>query len=96
MNFPSSDEDADDSSPENHEDDDDKAMILATSFKGKAEKMAVIAANPLATFDNPVYALTGGAGLPQNGVDDSGQEADMEKEDLAMIGKPLYEDDIEL
>lgn len=93
IRFPSSDED---DSPENHEDDDDKAMILATSFKGKAGETTVTAADPLTTFDNPVYVLTGGVGLPRNGVAGSDPGADMEKEDLAMIGKPLYEDDIEL
>jgi hypothetical protein len=72
-------------------------MILATSFKGKTEAEKVMP-NP-STFDNPVYALTGGVGIPTSKHKDmtsSHPDADVEKEDLAMIGSPLYESDIEL
>ena len=85
--------------PGNDEDDDDRAMILATSFKGTNGDTSTAAKPPLSTFDNPIYALTGGKGLPPNGAPhyvEPDQEPDMTKEDIDMIGKSLYEDDIEL
>ena len=85
---------SDESSPgRNQQDDDDQAKILATSFKqSDIHPPTASAANPMTTFDNPVYAATKGAGLPRLELD----EDEIVKEDLAMIGKPLYEDDIEL
>ena len=76
-----------------HDTDDDQARILATSFKPSDDVHApsTTTANPMTTFDNPVYAATKGRGIPTVVYD-----TEFEKEDLAMIGKPLYEDDIEL
>lgn len=73
-------------------------MILATSFKGNNGEFTA-APKPVSSFDNPVYALTGGKGLPRTSTTPShnyDQEPDMTKEELAMIGRPLGEDDIVL
>ncbi len=74
--------------------DSDQAKILATSFKqSDIHPPSTTAANLMTTFDNPTYAATGGVGVHR--VEPMDPE-EIEKEDLAMIGKPLYEDDIEL
>lgn len=86
VTFISSDEDADDTT-------DDQAKILATSFKSNSDEEPAVRSNPLTTFDNPVYDLLDGKGLQSVGPD---PESEQVKEDLSMIGKPLYEDDIEL
>lgn len=80
---PFSDHNAD----ENQNREDDKAKILSTSFKTELEEPA-LATNSMTTFANPVY----GSGLSPS----SDTESEIIKEDLAMIGKPIYEEDIEL
>ena len=76
--------------------EDDKARILATSFKAKDDEDAQVIANPMMTFENPVYGTTGSR--PSTDFSDSLLSPDVEitKEDLSAIGKPIFEDDIEL
>lgn len=82
--------------PSDETSEDDQAKILATSFKSSASDSSANA--------NQIYDLTGGIGHPptnftstNNDVAGSDPESEKVKEDLSMIGKPLYyEDDIEL
>lgn len=91
-----------DDGPENNDEDfdDDKTNILAKSFTQSESDSSTVHANPLTTFDNPVYDLTHGAGIPRQSSSNRTKfdpEPDMTKEDLAMIGKSITDvDDIEL
>lgn len=70
---------------------------MATSFKPNAEQMAA-AENTLTRFENPVYDLhdKGLASTYSTETGGSDPESEQMEENLSMIGKSLYEDDIEL
>ena len=73
-----------------HQTDDDQARVLATPFEQfDISPPSVTTANPMTTFKSPVHAVTEGLGISEKPSD----EPDFEKDDLALIEKPL--DDIE-
>lgn len=90
--YPCSEEEDD-----NVDTEDDKARILITSITEKDNEDAPVIANPVMTFENPVYGTTGPRSSTGSFSDSVlSPEVEITKEDLSIIGKPLFEDDIDL